>query len=61
MPARLKSPPKSSASRSTPRKSSPGQKDLDATWDEYVAHIEAMNLQRCIEVYQAACDRFNAR
>lgn len=38
-----------------------GQKNLDATWDEYVAHIEAMNLQRCIEVYQAACDRFNAR
>lgn len=38
-----------------------GQKDLASTWDEYVANIEAMGLQRCIDVYQAACDRFNAR
>jgi len=38
-----------------------GQKDLDSTWDEYVANIEAMNLQECIDTYQAAYDRFLAR
>ncbi len=38
-----------------------GQQDLASTWDEYVANIEAMDLQDCIDVYQAAYDRFLAR
>jgi len=38
-----------------------GQKDLASSWDEYVANIEAMDLQACIDVYQAAYNRFLAR
>lgn len=38
-----------------------GQKDLASTWDEYVANIEAMGIQECIDVYQAAYDRFLTR
>ena len=38
-----------------------GQKDLDATWDEYVAQIEGMNIKRAIELEQAALERYNAR
>ena len=38
-----------------------GQKDLESTWDAYVANVEAMGVQECIDIYQAAYDRFLAR
>jgi len=38
-----------------------GTKDIDATWDEYVAQIEGMGIQDAIAIQQAALDRFNAR
>ena len=38
-----------------------GEKDLDASWDDFVAQINGMNIQRAIEIEQAALDRFNAR
>lgn len=37
-----------------------GSKDIDAEWDNFVATVEQMGLQECVEVYQAAYDRFNA-
>lgn len=35
-----------------------GQEDLDATWDEYLANIEALNYEKVQEIYQSALDRF---
>ncbi len=37
-----------------------GSKDIDAEWDGFVAQLNQMGLQDCVEVYQAAYDRFNA-
>ena len=37
-----------------------GDVDIDATWDEYVAAIEAMNIATCIQQQQSALDRYNA-
>ncbi len=37
-----------------------GDKPLDE-WDEYVATIEGMGIQDCIDCYQSALDRYNAR
>ena len=38
-----------------------GEKDLDSTWDAYVDQIKGMNIERAIELEQAALDRYNAR
>lgn len=38
-----------------------GELSLEDTWDEYVATIESMNIQRCTEIVSAARDRYNAR
>lgn len=37
-----------------------GSKDIDAEWDNFVTQLDQMGLQDCVEVYQAAYDRFNA-
>lgn len=37
-----------------------GDVDVDASWDEYVANIENMNIATCIEQRQAALDRYLA-
>ncbi len=37
-----------------------GQKPL-SEWDAYVQQINDMNIDRCIELYQQALDRYNAR
>ena len=37
-----------------------GDVDIDATWGEYVAAIEAMNIATCIQQQQSALDRYNA-
>lgn len=36
-----------------------GEKDIESDWDEYVATFEKMNLEKVLEVYQAAYDRWN--
>ncbi len=38
-----------------------GADDLESTWDAFVANVQAMDLQGCIDIYQAAVDRYNAR
>lgn len=38
-----------------------GDVDIEATWDEYVAAIEAMDIATCIQQQQAAFDRYNAK
>ena len=37
-----------------------GSKDIEKDWDEYVATFDKMNLDKVLEVYQAAYDRWNA-
>ena len=37
-----------------------GDVDVNASWDEYVANIENMNIATCIEQQQAALDRYLA-
>ncbi len=37
-----------------------GEKSMDE-WDEYVATVEGMGIQDCIDCYQSALDRYNAR
>ena len=37
-----------------------GDVDIDATWDEYVSAIEAMNIATCIQQQQSALDRYSA-
>ena len=38
-----------------------GTDDIDAGWDEYVAQIEGMGIQKVIDCYQAAYERYEAR
>ncbi len=38
-----------------------GEKNLEADWDAYISQLEGMNIQRAIEIEQAALDRYNAR
>lgn len=38
-----------------------GDKDINAEWDSYTSTIENMNVQRCIELKQAALDRFSSK
>ena len=38
-----------------------GEKDIDASWDAFVEQLKGMNIERAIEIEQAALDRFNAR
>jgi putative aldouronate transport system substrate-binding protein len=38
-----------------------GEKDIDATWDEYLATLQAFNVDKLIEIYQAALDRYMSR
>lgn len=38
-----------------------GEADLDTQWEEYVAKIESMNIQFCIDAQQRALDAYNAR
>ena len=37
-----------------------GSESMD-TWDKFMADLESYNLQRCIDIQQAALDRYNAR
>ena len=37
-----------------------GDKSMDE-WDEFIANIYSMNIERCLEIYQAAYDRYCAR
>ena len=32
-----------------------------SSWDSFVADLEAMNADRCVELYQAALDRYTQR
>lgn len=38
-----------------------GTDDIDAGWDEYVAQVEGMEIQKVIDCYQAAYERYEAR
>ena len=38
-----------------------GEKNVETEWDSYVQTLEGMNLQTCIDIYQAALDRYNNR
>ena len=38
-----------------------GDQDLDATWDAYINTLNQMQLQRLVEIDQAAYDRFLSR
>ena len=38
-----------------------GQADIDAEWDSYVASLETMGVQKVIDCYQAAYERYEAR
>lgn len=38
-----------------------GVKDINTEWDSYVSTIQGMNIERAVEIKQAALDRFNAR
>lgn len=38
-----------------------GEKDIDTEWDSYVETLYGMGLQDCIDIKQAALDRYNAR
>ncbi len=38
-----------------------GELNLDADYDEFVSQIKSMNIDRALEIYQAALDRFNER
>ena len=38
-----------------------GTDDIDAGWDEYAAQIEGMGIQKVIDCYQAAYERYEAR
>lgn len=38
-----------------------GYKDIETGWDDYVNTIKSMNIDRCIDIMQAALDRYNAR
>ncbi len=35
-----------------------GQVDIDAEWDNYVAQLQTLNVDRYVEIYQAATDRY---
>ena len=37
-----------------------GSESLD-TFDDFVETLKGMNIERCIEIQQAALDRYNAR
>ena len=38
-----------------------GEVDIDTQWDEYIATLQKMNVERMIAIKQAQLDRFNAR
>ncbi len=38
-----------------------GVKDIDTEWDEYIDTVNSMNIQGCIDIYQAAYDRYQNR
>ena len=38
-----------------------GELDLASTWDAHVADIISMDIETCLEDYQAAYDRYMAR
>lgn len=38
-----------------------GTDDIDAGWDEYVAQVEGMGIQKVVDCYQAAYERYEAR
>lgn len=35
-----------------------GQADIDAEWDSYLAQLQTMGVERYVEIYQAATDRY---
>lgn len=37
------------------------ESDVDATWDDYINQLKGMNIDKAIEIEQAALDRYNAR
>lgn len=38
-----------------------GQKDIEAGWDAYIATIEEMNIERCVQIKQDVYNRYIAR
>lgn len=36
-----------------------GEKNFEADWDNFLAQMDAMNIQRCIDLYQEAYDDYN--
>jgi putative aldouronate transport system substrate-binding protein len=38
-----------------------GDMDIETQWDEYTSKLDAMGIDDCIAIYQAALERFNAR
>ncbi len=38
-----------------------GSLDLETNYDEFVENIKGQNIDRCIEIYQEALDRYNSR
>lgn len=38
-----------------------GAKSIEDEWDSFLATYESMGAARCVELYQAALDRYNAR
>lgn len=38
-----------------------GEEDVMAMWDEFTDNIKSMGLNECIDIYQAALDRYNDR
>ena len=38
-----------------------GKKDIETEFDAYLADLHRLNIDRAIEIQQAALDRYNAR
>ncbi len=35
-----------------------GEKDVDADWDEFVSTVRSLGMDRCLDAYQSALDRY---
>ena len=38
-----------------------GEADLDTEWETFQSQLEQIGIERMLEIYQAALDRYNAR
>ena len=38
-----------------------GAMDIDSNWDNYISTLQSMGIDRCIEITQAAYERYLAR